>query len=53
MRLKAVIDQHNEIELALDSQTAVETCKRFAESKGFDVTVTSADDLFTLLIKKA
>jgi len=52
LMLKKVIDSADEIELLVDSQVCVENCKRFAVSKGFDVTVTGATGLYSIMLKK-
>jgi TusA-related sulfurtransferase len=39
IRLKRVIGSHNEIELRVDNQASADVCRRFAESKGFAVSV--------------
>jgi len=40
LKLKQVIDGADDIEMTVDSQVCVENCTRFAESKGFTVSVT-------------
>ena len=53
LRLKQVIDGATEIELLTDSQNCVENCTRFAETKGFGVSVTSSGGQHVMTIKKS
>ena len=52
LKLKQVIDSSNEIELLVDSQVCVENCTRFAESKGFGVSVNGRAGLYTMALTK-
>jgi len=52
LMLKQVIDSADEIELCVDSQVCVENCKRFAQSKGFNVEVTEQTGLYTMTLTK-
>ena len=52
IKLKEVIDSSNEIELLVDSQVCVENCTRFAESKGFGVSVEGGTGLYTMTLAK-
>ncbi|MCL2248554.1 MAG: sulfurtransferase TusA family protein [Oscillospiraceae bacterium] len=52
LKLKQAIDGANEIELLTDSQSSVDNCTRFAESKGFSVvTANSENGEYTMNIK--
>ena len=54
LKLKQIIDgaTETEIELLADSQTCVENCTRFAESRGFSVSVSDSGGQYTIAIKK-
>ena len=52
LKLKQIIDGATEIELLADSQTCVENCTRFAESRGFSVSVSDSGGQYTIAIKK-
>jgi len=52
LKLKQVIDSSDEIELLVDSQVCVENCTRFAEAKGFSVTVDGVTGLYTMTLTK-
>ena len=52
LKLKEVIDSTNEIELLVDSQVCVDNCTRFAESKGFSVSVNGETGLYTMRLAK-
>jgi len=51
LMLKQVIDEASEIELLVDSKVSIENCTRFAESKGFEVSVTGQTGLYTMTLK--
>lgn len=53
LRLKQVIDTADEIELLVDSQVCVENCTRFAQSKGFCISVSGKTGLYTMTLTKA
>jgi len=44
LKLKQAVDGANEIELLTDSQSSVDNCTRFAESKGFSVVTTNSEN---------
>lgn len=50
--LKKGMQQSQEILLLVDNKTSVETCSRFADSKGFKVDVTEEDGIYHLSITK-
>jgi len=53
LKLKQAIDGANEIELLTDSQSCVDNCTRFAESKSFSVvTANSENGEYTMELKK-
>ena len=52
LKLKQVIDSSKEIELFVDSQICVENCSRFAESKGFNISVNGGAGLYTMTLTK-
>ena len=52
LQLKKVVDSSDTIELLVDSQVCVENCTRFAESKGFTVSVSGGQGLYTMMLKK-
>jgi len=52
LKLKQVIDSADEIELLVDSQVCVETCSRFARSKGFSVSVDGGHGNYTVTLMK-
>ena len=52
LKLKQVIDSADEVELLVDSQICVENCSRFAESKGFNVSVSGGTGLYTMTLTK-
>jgi len=53
LKLKKVIDSADEIELLVDSQVCVEICTRFAQSKGFSVSVDNNNGQYIMAITKA
>ena len=53
LMLKRVIDGADEIELLVDSQVCVENCRRFAESKGFNVSVNGGVGLYTMTLTRS
>ncbi|MDR0905225.1 MAG: sulfurtransferase TusA family protein [Oscillospiraceae bacterium] len=53
LKLKKVINGAEEIELLVDSQVCVENCTRFAESKGFAVSVEGGRGQYVMTLKKA
>ena len=52
LKLKEVIDSTNEIELLADSRVCVENCRRFAQSKGFHVSVNEKSGQYTMTLTK-
>lgn len=52
LKLKQVIDSADEIELLVDSQVCVENCTRFAEAKGFRVSVSGGSGQYTMTLAK-
>jgi len=52
LKLKQVADISDEVELLVDSQSCVESCTRFAKSKGFSVSVAEASGHFIMALKK-
>lgn len=52
LKLKQAIDGADEIELLADSQVCVENCSRFAQSKGFRVSVNDRDGQYTMTLTK-
>jgi TusA-related sulfurtransferase len=53
LKLKQVIDGADEIELLADSQSCVENCRRFAQTKGFSASVNGGNGQYTMtLVKK-
>ena len=52
LNLKQAIAGANEIELLTDSQSSVENCTRFAESKGFSVVTSSENGEYKMELKK-
>ena len=52
LKLKQVIDGADEIEVLVDSQVCVENCTRFAQSKGFNVSVSGGSGQYTIVLKK-
>lgn len=52
LKLKQVIDGTDEIELLVDSQVYVENCSRFAQSKGFRVSVKGGNGQYTMTLTK-
>ena len=52
LKLKQVIDGSDEIDLLVDSQVCVEICSRFAQSKGFQVSVSNSSGIYTLILTK-
>ena len=52
LKLKQVIDSTNEIELLADNQVSVENCRRFAQSRGFSVSVNEKDGQYTMALTK-
>jgi len=52
LKLREVVDAAREIELLVDNQASVENCTRFAQSKGFSVSVSGATGLYTMTLVK-
>ena len=52
LKLKQVIDSDKEIEVLVDSQVCVENCTRFAESKGFRVSVNQENGQYNMTLTK-
>jgi TusA-related sulfurtransferase len=52
LRLKQVIDGADEIELLADNRPCVENCTRFAQSKGFRVSVTGGAGRYVMTLMK-
>lgn len=52
LKLKQAIDLADEIELLADSQVCVENCTRFAQSKGFRVSVSGGSGKYTMTLVK-
>jgi len=52
LKLKQVIDGADEIELLVDSQVCVENCSRFAQSRGFRVSVSGKCGSYSMALKK-
>jgi len=52
LKLRQAMDGTDEIELLVDNQTCVEICSRFAVSKGFLVSVSDGNGLYTMTLKK-
>ena len=52
LKLRQAIDGTDEIELLVDNQACVENCSRFAASKGFLVSVSGGNGLYTMTLKK-
>ena len=52
LKLKQVIDGADEIELLVDSQACVENCSRFAQSKGFRISVSGKSGRYCMTLKK-
>ena len=50
LKLKQVIDGADEIELLVDSQVCVEICSRFAQSKGFRVSVNEGNGRYNVTL---
>ncbi|MCL1917069.1 MAG: sulfurtransferase TusA family protein [Peptococcaceae bacterium] len=53
LRLRRVIDGADEIEVLVDNQVCVENCSRFAQSKGFCVSVKGGSGHYTMTLTKA
>ena len=53
IKLKQVIDEADEIELLVDNQACVENCSRFAQSKGFQVSVDGGSGQYTMTLTKS
>ncbi|MDR0861945.1 MAG: sulfurtransferase TusA family protein [Oscillospiraceae bacterium] len=52
LKLKKVIGGAKDIELLVDSRSCVENCTRFAESKGFAVSVSGGRGQYVMTLKK-
>jgi TusA-related sulfurtransferase len=52
LKLKQVINGADEIELLVDSQVCVDNCSRFAESKGFCVSVNGGNGQYAMTLTK-
>ena len=52
LKLKQVIDGADEIEVLVDSQACVENCSRFAQSRGFRVSVNGGRGQYTMILTK-
>jgi len=52
IRLKKVINDHNEIDLLVDNKTSSQVCSRFALSQGFNVNVKKDGENYLLEIRK-
>lgn len=52
LKLKQIIDSSDEIELVADSQICVENCTRFAQSKGYRVSVAEESGKYTMSLVK-
>ena len=52
LKLKQIIDATNEIELLADSQVSVENCARFAQSRGFRVSVDGGNGKYIMTLIK-
>ena len=52
IRLKKVIADNDNIRLLVDNQTSVETCSRYAQSKGFSVEASRLEDYYSLTMRK-
>jgi len=52
LKIKQVIDGADEIEVVVDSQVCVDNCSRFAESKGFAVSVQAGVGQYTMTLTK-
>jgi len=52
LKLKKAMDGACEIELLVDSQVCVENCSRFAQSKGFCVSVKGKGGQYTMTLTK-
>lgn len=52
LKLKQAVNGANEIELLADNQSSVDKCSRFAESKGFHVSVSGESGQYTMKLTK-
>ena len=52
LKLKQVVDGADEIELLVDSQVCVENCSRFAEAKGFNISVKGESGQYIMTLTK-
>lgn len=52
LKLKRAIAGASEIELLSDSSSAVENCRRYAESQGFSVSVVDESGKYTMKLAK-
>lgn len=52
LKLKQAIDAADEIELLVDSQVCVENCSRYAQSRGFRVSVNGKSGQYTMMLQK-
>ena len=52
LKLKKIIDGADEIELLVDSQVCVENCSRFAQSKGFSISVKNENGQYAMTLTK-
>ena len=50
--LKKAIQNHDAVRLLVDNRASAKICGRFAQSKGYNVSVTRPDDLYILDIIK-
>jgi TusA-related sulfurtransferase len=50
--LKKGLMNNVEVVLVVDNKTSVETCSRFAQSKGYSVDVKSNDGIHEITVKK-
>jgi hypothetical protein len=52
LKLKKVIATADQIELLADNRTCVDNCGSFARTKGFDVSVSASDGIYTMTLTK-
>ena len=52
LQLRQVIDTTNDIEVLADNPACVENCRRFAQSKGFRVSVNEGGGRYTMTLIK-
>ena len=52
LKLKQAINDADEIELLADSQVCVENCSRFAQSRGFRVSVNEGGGQYVMTLTK-